>query len=95
MGVTSVLIRNLPIAVKEGLRDMAALHQRSMEEEARLLITQAVAQHRGSEGETASIGRRIHARFAILGGLETPKDLRQPWRDLPDFSTQGARQRKG
>ena len=71
----SLLIRNLDRATKERLRVRAARRQRSMEEEARHILRDAVS---GDEGEPRDLGAAIHKRFAPLGGV----DLRLPARGV-------------
>jgi plasmid stability protein len=72
--MASLTIRNLDDDTKAQLRLQAARHGRSMEEEARTILRQAVAPPpTGAEGR--GLGSRIHAHFAALGGVEL---------DLPD-----------
>lgn len=76
--MASITIRNLDDDLKAQLRMVAASHGRSMEEEARVIIRQALLK---SE-KTGGLGSRIHARFAAVGGadLEMPtrKDKARP-----------------
>lgn len=53
------------------LRVVAARHGRSMEEEARQIIRQALTK----QDKKGGLGSRIHARFSAVGGvdLELPK----------------------
>ena len=64
--MASITIRNLDEALKRNLRIRAAEHGRSMEEEVRTILRNALAQSTPSE----ELGNRIHARFAALGGYE-------------------------
>jgi plasmid stability protein len=63
---TTLTIRNLSPELKDRLRMAAATHGRSMEEEVRTILRQALA-HTPAQ---AGLGSRIHARFAALGGVE-------------------------
>ena len=62
----NLTIRNLDDRVKTKIRMRAAKSGRSMEEEARHLLTAAV---RTSASEQAGLGTAIRRRFASLGGL--------------------------
>ena len=53
-----------------------------MEEEAREILTSALAVDRAPGG---SLVEAIRARFQPLGGLELPEIPRDPMRDPPDF----------
>jgi len=67
--MASLTIRNLDDATKAQLRLQAASHGRSMEEEVRTILRQAVRAPAGSSGGLG-LGSRIHAHFAALGGVE-------------------------
>lgn len=79
--MASLTIRNLDSSIKASLRLRAALHGRSMEEEARQILRQALLAPPSGEG----LGSRIHRRFAVAGGLELPEVPRSPARPAPDF----------
>jgi len=64
--MSTLTIRNIDDATKDKLRQVAASHGRSMEEEVRTILRNALAQSTPTEG----LGSRIHARFAALGGYE-------------------------
>lgn len=64
--MASITIRNLDDDLKAQLRVVAASHGRSMEEEARVIIRQALFKLEKSGG----LGSRIHARFAAVGGVD-------------------------
>jgi antitoxin FitA len=80
--MASLTIRNLDDALKTRLRVRAAVHGRSMEEEARVILGAALDQE--AQGPS-KIGSAIHALFAPLGGLELPDLPREPLRDPPRF----------
>ncbi len=66
-------MRNLDLAVKDALRRRAQRHGRSMEEEVRLILRQAVE---AGEEQAApeGLGRRIASLFAVA-------ELEQPIRE--------------
>lgn len=80
--MASITIRNLDDGLKRRLRIRAAEHGRSMEEEAREILRQAVG------GLTASknLGQAIHARFAAIGGIDLELPARGPRRKPPELS---------
>lgn len=80
--MSSILIRRLDDSVKTRLRRRATRHGRSMEEEAREILKAALA---GPSKTTANLFKRIHARFAALGGFELPEIPREPMREPPAF----------
>lgn len=71
--MASITIRNLDDGVKRQLRIRAAEHGRSMEEEAREILRQAIIAPSGPD----NLGEAIHRRFKDLGGV----DLDLPERD--------------
>ncbi|HVY15294.1 MAG TPA: plasmid stabilization protein [Rhodopila sp.] len=79
--MASITIRNLDEGLKRRLRVRAAEHGRSMEEEVRDILRQAV-------GVTAprNLGQTIHARFATVGGVDLEVPTRGPMREPPSFS---------
>lgn len=72
--MASITIRNLDNDVKARLRVRAAGHGRSMEEEARQILRQAVESGTGP----ADLAAAIRARFAPLGGVEMEVPPRGP-----------------
>jgi antitoxin FitA len=80
--MASITIRNLDDGLKRRLRVRAAEHGRSMEEEAREILRQAVV---GGTGAPTNLGQAIHARFAAIGGIELELPARGPMRDPPSF----------
>nr|WP_126402226.1 plasmid stabilization protein [Blastochloris tepida] len=72
-------IRGLDAGVKARLRRRAAERGHSMEEEARQLLTRALA-----EPETG-LASAIHRLFAPLGGVELDLPPREPGREPPTF----------
>jgi plasmid stability protein len=77
--LATLTIRNLDDTTKAQLRLQAARHGRSMEEEARTILRDAVSG--GTSSPVArGLGSRIQAHFAHLGGveLELPERTSQP-----------------
>ena len=83
--MASITIRNLDDDVKTRLRMRAASHGRSMEEEVRLILREAVEGKRGSE----NLASAIRARFAPFGGVELDIPPREPIREPPRFGQDG------
>ena len=79
--MASITIRNLDDDVKRRLRVRAAEHHRSMEEEARLILREAV-EHEEAPRNLASA---IRARIAPLGGVDLELPPRGPMREPPSF----------
>ena len=79
--MASITIRNLDDDVKTRLRKLAAGHGRSMEEEARLILGEAV----GREPEPENLASFIRECFAPFGGVELELPPRQPMREPPQF----------
>ena len=80
--MASITIRNLDDDVKTRLRVRAAEHHRSMEEEVRIILRDAVTRRRGPR-DLAAFTRQC---FASLGGIELDLPPRGPMREPPDFS---------
>lgn len=70
--MASLTIRNLEDATKERLRVRAARHGRSMEEEARQVLRQALVR----ETLAGGLGARVARRFADVGGVDLPEVTR-------------------
>ena len=81
--MASITIRNLDDEVKTRLRVRAAEHHRSMEEEVRVILRDAVNGGRTSPRDLAKFTREC---FATLGGVELELPPRGPMREPPDFS---------
>jgi plasmid stability protein len=80
--VGSITIRNLDDALKARLRVQAAVHGRSMEDEARDILRVAL---NTEPGPPANLAAAIRARLAPLGGVDLPEVPREPMREPPDF----------
>ena len=71
--MSSITIRNLSNSFKQNLRVLAALHGRSMEDEARSILRNAVQQH---VPDSEALVQRIRSRFASLGDVKLPQPPR-------------------
>jgi len=80
--VASITIRNLDDTLKSRLRIQAAVHGRSMEDEARDILRSALSREPTRCG---SLAASIRARFAPLGGVDMPHVAREPMRAPPSF----------
>jgi plasmid stability protein len=76
----SLTIRNVDDSLKAKLRMVAAMNERSMEEEARQILKRFLLEKRCSEG----IGSRIANRFSDAGGVILPEIQRAVPRLLTD-----------
>ena len=81
--MASITIRNLDDDVRARLRIRAAEHGRSMEEEVRIILRDAVSNAESAPRDLAAFTREC---FAPLGGVELEIPLRGPMREPPDFS---------
>lgn len=66
VGLSAMSIRGLDERVKERLRVRAARHGRSMEAEARAILTDAVSE----PGDGGGLAQAIIDRFGAVGGVE-------------------------
>ncbi|MFM9967090.1 MAG: FitA-like ribbon-helix-helix domain-containing protein [Burkholderiales bacterium] len=76
-------IRNIDDSVKSELRVQAARNGRSMEEEARHIIAEALNGAR-PKVSLVPLGTRLRQRFAGVGDINIPP--RRPARKAPNFS---------
>jgi antitoxin FitA len=80
--VAVMTIRNIDDAIKTRLRVRAAMHGRSMEDEARDILRSALSTEIPRPG---SLGKSIHDRFAALGGVDLPEIPRESAREPISF----------
>ncbi len=73
--MASITVRNLEEDLKRRLRIRAAEHGRSMEQEAREILKEALDTGRPVEKDLAAA---IRARFAPLGGVDLELPSREP-----------------
>lgn len=81
--MASITIRNIDDEVKTRLRVRAAEHRRSMEEEVRIILREAVADGQAGPRNLAKFTREC---FAPLGGIDLELPPRGPMREPPDFA---------
>ena len=79
--MASITIRNLEDDVKRLLRVRAAGRHRSMEEEARLILREAVER----KETPRNLASAIRARIAPIGGVDLELPPRVPMREPPTF----------
>ncbi|MEM6944335.1 MAG: plasmid stabilization protein [Pseudomonadota bacterium] len=79
--MASITIRNPKDELKRRLRVRAAEHGRSMEEEVREILREAV----GETPPPRNLASAIRARVAPLGGVELVLPEREPMREPPQF----------
>jgi plasmid stability protein len=80
--MASLTIRNLDETLKARLRVQAAIHGRSMEDEARDILRTALSRE---PAQPSNLAASIRKRFAPLGGVELPDLPREAMREPPDF----------
>ena len=81
--MASITIRNLDDDVKTRLRKRAAGNGRSMEEEARLILADAVGRE---AAPPKGLGTALHELFKPFGGMELELPPREPMREPPRFN---------
>ena len=79
--MASITIRNLDDDVKTRLRVRAARHHRSMEEEARLILREAVARKPSSR----NLAEIIRSHFGPANGVDLELPPREVGREPPSF----------
>ena len=75
-------IRNIDESLKTKLRVTAAKQGVSMEEQARIILRNALIPSKRKKG----LGRRIHQRFAAIEGVDLALPKRALPRQAPDFN---------
>lgn len=80
--MASITIRRLDDSVKARLRIRAAQHGRSMEEEARELLSAALKEE---PERPLNLAEAIRRRIAPLGGVDLELPPREPMREPPNF----------
>lgn len=82
--MATLVVRNVDEAVHARLKERAAAHGRSMEEEARIILRQSLVTAPVEVAQT--LGQAMRAIFEPLGGLDLPPIPQAPAREPPDFS---------
>ncbi len=80
--MATITVRNLDERLQQRLRLRAAQHGRSIEEEAHVILRDALGQ------ETApvkNLGTALHELFKPFGGVELDIPPREPMREPPRF----------
>jgi len=80
--MASITIRNLDDELKARLRIQAAVHGRSMEDEARDILRTAL---NAEPSPQRNLADEIHRLFAPLGGWDMDLPPREPMREPPTF----------
>ena len=80
--MASITIRNLDDEVKTRLRMRAAEHHRSMEEEARVILREAV----GRKPSSRNLAEITRAYFGPDNGVDLELPSRGPGREPPSFN---------
>ncbi len=80
--MASITVRNLEEGLKRRLRIRAAENGKSMEQEARDILSAALY---GPPSTGKDLVRAIRNRFAHLGGVDLELPPREPMREPPDF----------
>jgi plasmid stability protein len=84
--MATLTIRNLDEKVKRRLQVRAALNGRSMEAEARAILTAAVEDGLDKPVPREGLGTAIHKLFAPMGGVELKiPPRRKSHRPIPNF----------
>ena len=78
--MASITIRNLDEALKRRLRVRAAENNRSMEQEAREILREALDPE---AAPSKNLGTAIHQLFKPYGGVELDIPAREPMREPP------------
>ncbi len=79
--MASITIRNLDDDVKTRLRVRAAEHHRSMEEEARLILREAV----GRKADSRNLASIVRSHFGPDNGVDLELPPREAGREPPSF----------
>lgn len=80
--MATMTIRNIDDQLKSRLRVRAAMHGRSMEDEAREILRASLSVEPARDG---SLVASIRARVEAVGGIELELPSRDPMRTPPEF----------
>jgi len=84
--MATLTIHNLEDDIEDRLREHAARHGRSIEEEARSILQAARPAAEQPAGSGAALVQAIRAHVARYGGVELELPPRTPMCEPPDFS---------
>ena len=90
--MASLTIRDLDEGLKQRLRVRAAHRNRSMEEEARQILREALTE---APVPSMDLAQRIRARFSPLGGVDLPLAPREAVRTPPTLDAPPPKARRG
>jgi plasmid stability protein len=82
--MASITIRNLDDQTKDRLRVRAAHRRRSMEDEARNILREALAI---DSAGPVNLAQSISSRFKPLGGVDLKLPLREAMREPPSLNS--------
>jgi plasmid stability protein len=82
--MSKITIFDVDAELEQNLRQLAAAHGRSVEEEVRQILRETVAPSR-QEAAPENLGRAIRAIVEPLGGITLDLPARQPIRTPPAF----------
>lgn len=82
--MATMTIRNIDDQLKARLRVQAAIHGRSMEDEARDILRAALSVEPARGG---TLVEAIRARIDPLGGIDLELPAREPMREPPDLGS--------
>lgn len=80
--MASILIRKMDDTSKRRLRLRAATNGRSMEEEARMILKQALS---GTSAPQTNLYDSIRKHLEVVGGVDLPEIQRGLMREPPNF----------
>jgi plasmid stability protein len=80
--MATLTVRNIDESLKSRLRLRAAVHGRSIEEEARAILSAALAPE---APQAKGLGSALNALFQPLGGIDLEIPPREPMREPPSF----------
>lgn len=91
--MATLLIRNLDDSVRDGLRVRAAENGRSMEEEARVILSDALEHDQddpdAQPGSGALLWGKLRSVFTDVGGVELPEYPDAPYQPEPVWEDGG------
>jgi antitoxin FitA len=80
--MATLTVRNIDESLRSRLHQQATIHGRSMEEEARAILSAALAPE---APQAKGLGSALNALFQPLGGIDLKTPQREPMREPPSF----------